>query len=285
MPVSARLVSKRTTPGCDDGFSVTTIDWPIRSGWYRGPGHGLPSTQQARPDAPSPNGDPGVGTVAAVSEPHPRRSVDVRYVATTTLVVVAVVIASTGSILAVSRLWRVVTYLLVALFGAVVLTPAVDLLQRRARLRRGLATAVVFLAGLVVLAGLVYAFVKPLVVQGEKFSDDFPTLVDDAEKGKGPVGELVKKYDLQDWVREHHDQIDDQISRSGTRALDMVQTVFSGVVAGVTVMVLTILLLLGGPELSHRVPGGGPESHRERVPDRCPPTPPKRSPATCSATC
>ena len=224
-----------------------------------------PIDPAARPDPPSPNGDPGVGTVAAVSEPAPRRSVDVRYVATTTLVVVAVVIASTGSILAVSRLWRVVTYLLVALFGAVVLTPAVDLLQRRARLRRGLATAVVFLAGLLVLAGLVYAFVKPLVVQGEKFSDDFPTLVDDAEKGKGPVGELVKKYDLQDWVREHRDQIDDQISRSGTRALDLVQTVFSGVVAGVTVMVLTILLLLGGPELSRASLAVVPASHRERV--------------------
>ena len=132
-------------------------------------------------------------------------------------------------------------------------------------MRRGLATAVVFLAGLVVLAGLVYAFVKPLVVQGQKFSDDFPTLVDDAEKGKGPVGELVKKYDLQDWVREHRDQIDDQISRSGTRAVDMVQTVFSGVVAGVTVMVLTILLLLGGPELSRASLAVVPESHRERV--------------------
>ena len=54
----------------------------------------------------------------------PRRSVDVRYVAVTTFVVVSVVIGVVGSVWALGRLWRIVSYLLVALFFAVVLTPA-----------------------------------------------------------------------------------------------------------------------------------------------------------------
>lgn len=200
-----------------------------------------------------------------MSDPGPGRRVDVRHVATTTLVVVGVVLVTGGSLLALTRLWKVVTYLLVALFGAVVLTPAVDLLQYRAKVRRGLATFLVFVVGLAVLAALIYAFVKPLVDQGQKFSDDLPTLVDDAEKGKGAVGRLVKKYDLQDWVREHRDEIDKQVNSAGSRALSMVQTVFSGVVAGVTVMVLTILLLLGGPDLSRTFLAVIPDPHRERV--------------------
>ena len=50
-----------------------------------------------------------------------RRSVDVRYVAVTTFVVMSVAIGVVGSIWAVGRLWRVVSYLLVALFNAVTL--------------------------------------------------------------------------------------------------------------------------------------------------------------------
>ena len=45
-----------------------------------------------------------------------RRSVDVRYVAGTTLVAVSVVFGAIGTVWAVGRLWRVVSYLLVALF-------------------------------------------------------------------------------------------------------------------------------------------------------------------------
>ena len=223
-----------------------------------------PAPTHPAPDDEAADGDDG--TVApAIAPVTASRSVDVRHVAVTTLVVVVVVLLTGGAVLAVSRLWRIVTYLLIALFGAVVLTPAVDFLQYRAKLRRGLATFMVFFAGLAMLAALVYAFVKPLVDQGQAFSDSIPTMLDDAEKGKGPVGRIVKKYDLQDWVEEHRDQIDEQVRGAGSQAVTILRTVFSGIVAGVTVMVLTILLLLAGPELSQAYLSTIPEPHRERV--------------------
>ena len=194
-----------------------------------------------------------------------RRPVDVRYVATTTLVAVLVTLSVVGTVLAVDRLFRVVTYLLVAMFFAVVLTPPVDWLVHRAHLRRGIATLLVFLLGLMALSGLIYAFVKPLVDQGQKFSDSLPTLVQDAEKGKGPVGRLVKRYKLQKYVKEHRTEIDKAVNSAGSRGFVVVRSVFSGIVAGVTVMVLTVLLLLGGPELSTGVLSLVPERHRERV--------------------
>lgn len=196
---------------------------------------------------------------------EPRRSVDVRHVALSTLVVVAVALGSYGAVLAVGRLWRIVTYLLVALFFAVILTPAVDLLQHRARLRRGAATALVVVTGLVVLSGLVYAFVKPLVDQGTKFSDSVPGMVDDAQKGKGPVGRLVKKYEIEKWVEENRATIDKQARSAGTKGLDVLRQVFSGIVAALTVLVLTILLILRGPELSESSLAVLPEHTRERV--------------------
>jgi len=196
---------------------------------------------------------------------QPRRRVDIRYVATTTLVVVAVAMLSLGAVFAIGRLFRVVTFLLVALFFAVVLTPPVDLLVRKAKMRRGLATLVVFFLGLVLLASMIYTFVRPLIDQGSKFSTDLPTLVKDAEKGRGPVGRMVKRYKLQDYVRKHRREINKQVDSASGKGLTVLRGVFTGIVAGVTVMVLTVLLLLSGPDLSNTIVNALPERHQRRV--------------------
>lgn len=213
------------------------------------------------PMEPEPDAAPSAG---ATTHPASRR-VDIRYVATTTFVVVSVIFAMSSTVWAVGRLWRIVSYLLVALFFAVVLTPAVDFLQYRAKMRRGVATLLVFLAGLVVLTALIYAFVRPIVVQGQKFSDNLPHMIDDAQAGKGRIGELITKYDLEKKFNDNRKAIDDQLNSAGSKGVSVVGSVFSGLVAAITVMVLTILLLLGGPELSHSFLGIIPESRRERV--------------------
>jgi predicted PurR-regulated permease PerM len=112
---------------------------------------------------------------------------------------------------------------------------------------------------------MIYAFVRPLVDQGTKFSDDVPTMVDDAQEGKGAVGRLVEEYELEDWVEENRDAIDEQIRDAGTRGLGIVQQVFSGIIAGVTILVLTVLLVLGGPDLGQAFMAVLPGRHRERV--------------------
>jgi predicted PurR-regulated permease PerM len=197
-----------------------------------------PGPDHLSPGEDEPDGD-DASIEPAIAPATDSRSVDVRHVAVTTLVVVLVVLAMAFAVLAVYELWRIVTYLLIALFGAVVLTPAVDFLQHRAKLRRGLATFMVFFAGLAMLAALIYAFVKPLVDQGQAFSDSIPTMLDDAEKGKGPVGRVVKKYDLQDWVEEHRADIDKQVRGAGSQAVTILRTGFSGIIAALTVMVHT----------------------------------------------
>ena len=73
----------------------------------------------------------------------------------------------------------------------VVLTPAVDGLQHRVRMRRGFATAIVFIVVNGLLAGMLYSFIRPLVDESSKFAEDLPTYVEEARQGKGPVGEIV----------------------------------------------------------------------------------------------
>ena len=173
--------------------------------------------------------------------------------------------AAIGSVWTLGRLWRVVSYLLIALFFAVVLTPAVDFLQYKARMRRGVATLIVFLLGLVVMTGLIYAFVRPIVDQGQKFSDNLPEMIDDAQEGKGRVGKLITEYDLEEKFNENREAIDEQVNTAGSKGVTIIGSVFSGIIAAVTVMVLTILLLLGGPELGQSFLAILPERRRERV--------------------
>jgi predicted PurR-regulated permease PerM len=148
---------------------------------------------------------------------------------------------------------RVVTYMVVALFFAIVLTPPVDFVQRKAHVRRGLATLLVVLTGLLLFAAMMYAFIKPIVDQASQFSQDLPTYVEEARNGKGPVGDLVKKYELEQKIRENQAKIQQAVTDFGKNGLDIVQRVFSTIVAALTVMVLTILILVEGPSLSSGV--------------------------------
>ena len=50
-----------------------------------------------------------------------------------------------------------------------------------------------------------YAFIRPIVDQGQKFADDFPQFVEDAKEGRGAVGKLVKRYELDKWVEDNQE--------------------------------------------------------------------------------
>jgi sporulation integral membrane protein YtvI len=145
---------------------------------------------------------------------------------------------------------RVITYLVVAIFFAIVLNPAVDFLQHKLHFRRGIATAVVMLTGLGLLAGMIYAFVKPIAEQASTFSSDLPTYVEEARNGQGPVGDLVKRYNLEQKIKDNQPKIQEAVSNFGQSGLTIVQRVFTTIVAGITVMVLTVLILLEAPSLS-----------------------------------
>lgn len=178
---------------------------------------------------------------------------------------IAAVVLTLVGLLLLREVARILAWMVVALFFAVVLNPAVDYLQRRARMRRGLATTVVLLVGVAALAGLLYAFIAPLVDQGQAFADDLPGFVEDARNGEGTIGELVTRYDLEDWVEENQDRIRDFAANLGTPAFGVLRTVFAGLVASITILVLTILMLLQGENLTDGFLKLVPNQHRPRV--------------------
>jgi predicted PurR-regulated permease PerM len=163
------------------------------------------------------------------------------------------------------ELRRLILDLVVALFFAVVLAPAVEFLERKVHLRRGLAVMVVVVVGLGLLVALLYAFIRPLADQASNFAKEVPTYVADARNGTGPIGDLVRRYNIEDYVKKNQDRLQKSLTDLGAPALHLAQSVFNGVVALLTVLVLSILLLIRGPSLVKTSLELVPERRREQV--------------------
>ncbi|MGH2687154.1 MAG: AI-2E family transporter [Actinomycetota bacterium] len=183
----------------------------------------------------------------------------------TIMATIGLVLATLMGLLLLRELSRVVVWLAVAVFFTVVLTPAVDWLQRTAKMRRGLAATIVFLVGFALLAGMLYSFIRPVVDQVSEFVEDLPEYIEDAQEGRGTIGELIERYDLQETVEENQDRIQETLTGAGAPALDVVRSVFNTILALVTILVLTFLMLLRGPELTKGILSLIGPNHRERV--------------------
>ena len=171
---------------------------------------------------------------------------------------------SLGGVLLVWELRRILTWLLVAVFLATVLAPPVSWVQRRLRLRRSVAILIVFVVVLTLLTGILYVIIKPLVSQAQNFFNDLPDYINDAEQGRGTIGRLIERFNLEEWVRENSDSLSSAISRGGGSALDILQTITDTLVGVVTVLVLTILLLAEAPTMIGNALGTLSPERRDR---------------------
>ena len=147
---------------------------------------------------------------------------------------------------------RVVTWVLIALFLALALNPAVEFFEARG-MRRGAAAGLVFLLGLLAATAVGFALIPPLVRQVTAFVDDVPELIDDLARGRGPLGPLEREYHIVERVRE--------AVRSGgaarvfsvtTPLASIVTTFVTFVVGAVTIAFLTLFMLLEGRAWTER---------------------------------
>ncbi len=144
---------------------------------------------------------------------------------------------------------RVLTWIVVAALLAIILGPVVDLTERRLHLRRALATLLVFLVAIVALAGILTAFIRPLANEGPQFIDRVPGYVQQARTGRGPIGRLVQRYNLDEYLQRNQARLRQSANRLTTPALGVLRSIFSTMLALVTIFVLTFLMVLQGPKL------------------------------------
>jgi predicted PurR-regulated permease PerM len=161
---------------------------------------------------------------------------------------------------------QVLTWILVALFLALALNPAVEFFQRIGLKRRGYAAAVTSLLTLGVMVGLGSLFVPTLVSEANDFVRAVPDYVEDVSRGRGPLGDLAERYDIVERVRQAVEGggAAGVLGLSGT-ALAITERIVTAIVAAVTIAFLTFFMLLEGPRWLERFFALMPDRSQERA--------------------
>jgi predicted PurR-regulated permease PerM len=158
----------------------------------------------------------------------------------------------------------VLIWVLIAVFLAMALNPAVDWLARR-HIRRGIAVAIVFVGAILVVAGIAATFVPTLVREVNSLADAIPDYIDDLTRGRGRLGFLERDYHIVEKVRQ-------AIEKSGAggvlglsnTALTLTKSVVNAVIAVVTIAFLTLFMLIEGPGWVERCYNLLPETSQPR---------------------
>jgi predicted PurR-regulated permease PerM len=148
---------------------------------------------------------------------------------------------------------HVLAWVLISLFLALALNPAVGWLQRHGIRRRAAAAALAYLLTLALFVLVCLLFLPTLVNQVNDFVHKVPDYVQDVTHGRGRLGFLETKYHLQERIR-------DAISKGGATkvlglsgvAISVAKGVITIVVATITIGFMTFFMLLEGPDWVER---------------------------------
>jgi predicted PurR-regulated permease PerM len=204
---------------------------------------------EADPADRQPGDAPGAGVARPGSGPPPgaaRQPVPVR----TILAAIGLVLATVLLLLLIRDIQRVLVWIIIAGFFAVAVYPVVNWIERHLPwCRRSLATLAVYLLLVVLIAGLVTLFAVPLAREGTSLAHQLPTLIDDARAGRGPVGRLLDRTHVLDYIQQNDSKIRSFASSLGAPALGFLKTAATGVAATITIFVLSFLMVVQGPKL------------------------------------
>jgi predicted PurR-regulated permease PerM len=189
----------------------------------------------------------------------------VRFSVRSVLTVIALVIAAWAmlSIIAITR--QVISWILVSIFLALALNPAVEWFMRRGVKRRGAAAGLTYTVAIGAIVGIGFLFIPTLVNQVNDFVQALPGYVDDLTKGRGRLGFLQTKYQIVDKVREAVSSggASKVLGLTGT-AVSITKSVITLVVAIITITFLTFFMLLEGPAWMERFYALLPEGSQAR---------------------
>lgn len=156
---------------------------------------------------------------------------------------VAVVVATYAGITMMLAAGRIFMWIAIAGFMAIVLAPLVNRLEQRMGGRRSLATGTVVFATLAAVAGVIALFIMPVRTQLVDIITDLPGAVHDAADGKGPIGNIVHKLNIESYVQDNEAQLARAADRLSDSSFQAAQTVVSVTFAFITITLLTFLFL------------------------------------------
>src|SRR5690242_858889 len=159
------------------------------------------------------------------------------------------VFAAALAVYVIYLLRRPITWLLVATFIALALSPPVRFLSRR--MRRGFAIALVYIGLLLVPIGLGVLVVPPVVTQAQNFVDNAPRYAKDVtnyiERNR-TLRNLQRKYDIGGQLQKKAGELPGRIGNAASVLADIGLGVVNSVFAVVTILILAAFMLARGPQ-------------------------------------
>jgi predicted PurR-regulated permease PerM len=178
---------------------------------------------------------------------------------------VAVVLGTYVLLTVVLATVRILAWVAIAGFLAIVLAPAVRLVQRRLGGRRTLATCLVMFTALAATVGTLTLFLLPVRNQLIGIITDLPGTVHRAADGKGPIGQLVKRLHIESYVQDNEAQLVNAAKRLSDSPLDTATTVLSAAFGVVSVLLMSTLFLTQSEPMGRAFLGIVPRRRRVTV--------------------
>ncbi|MEY4232552.1 MAG: hypothetical protein RL144_752 [Actinomycetota bacterium] len=161
---------------------------------------------------------------------------------------------------------QIFVLILVSLFLATGLNPAVEALRRR-NLSRGSAVAVIFSSVILFVVFFAFVVVPPVVSQGSNLIENAPQLLDDLMKN-GTINSLNDQFGLIDTLQSRLNSVTSDgtllVSTFGG-VIGVGQSILSGFFTALTILVLTLYFITSLPQAVSLGLSLVPASRRERV--------------------
>lgn len=153
-----------------------------------------------------------------------------------------------------ARISTALKLILISGFLALALNPVVswisNVLPNKSRVR---ATAVAYLAVIAIIIGFIIIIVPPLVKQSIDFVDTIPLSVDDIRNQDTPIVRFIERYNLTKQYTQAVSEIKESLNNVTGQAYSVITTIGSGLVAVITVLVMTFMMLVEGPQWKRRI--------------------------------
>jgi predicted PurR-regulated permease PerM len=187
----------------------------------------------------------------------------------TVLRVVTLVILSVIFLAALRQASSALTLIFIAAFLAVALNAPVRWLAQKLpgkrRGNRALATGISFFMIVLVMGSFLASIVPPLVRQTDNFIGAVPGLVEDVQDENSSLGNFVRRYGLEDQADKLSGDLKGRLGNIGGAAVSTLGRVGSSVIATLTVLVMTFMMLVEGPVWMGLFRRLIPKDHREHT--------------------
>ena len=163
-------------------------------------------------------------------------------------------------------LQKPLTWLVVAAFIAIAMSGPVNLLSRH--MKRGLAIALSYMALLMIPIGLGVLIIPSLVDQIENFADNVPQYAQDVTdyvNENETLQDLNEKYDFTSELQSAADDLPSRLGDAAGLLQDIGVGVVNSIFATVTILILSIFMVAGGPRWAQTFVNAQPADHRQRI--------------------